>query len=94
VSSSIRALCAAAVYVGAYAVPPQPAVAVTISVVAVGVISFRAGRSTRTGVTGRLRSLVQSVHGTERDWAKTALVGGLAYGPVVGVSTAAADAFY
>ena len=93
-SSSIRALCAAAVYVGAYAVPPQPAVAVTIPVVAVGVISLRAGRSTRTGVTGRLRSLVQSVRGIERDRAKTALVGGLVYGLVVGVPTAVADAFY
>ena len=81
-------------YVGAYAVPPQPAVAVTIPVVAVGVISLRAGRSTRTGVTGRLQSLVQSVRGTERNRAKTALVGGLAYGLVVNVPTAVADAFY
>ena len=75
-SSSIRALCAAAVYVGAYAVPPQPAIAVTIPVVAVGVTGLRAGRSTRTGVTGRLRSLVQSVRGTERNRAKTATVAG------------------
>ena len=63
-------------YVGAYAVPPQPAVAVVIPVVAVGVISLRAGRSTRTGVTGRLRSLVQSVRGTERNRAKPAAIAG------------------
>ena len=75
-SSSIRALCAAAVYVGAYAVPPQPAVAVTISVVAVSVVGLRAGRNTRTGVTGRIRSSVQSVRGTERNRAGTAAVAG------------------
>ena len=67
---------AAAAYVGAHAVPPRPAVAVAIPVVAVGVAGFRAGRSTRTGVTGRLRSLVQSVRGTERNRAKTAAVAG------------------
>ena len=44
--------------------------------VAVGIAGLRAGRSTRTGVTGRLRSLVQSVRGTERNRAKTAAVAG------------------
>jgi hypothetical protein len=67
---------AAVAYVGAHAVPPRPAVAVAIPVVAVGVAGLRAGRSTRTGVTGRLRSLVQSVRGTERNRAKTAAVAG------------------
>ena len=67
---------AAAAYVGAHAIPPRPAVAVAIPVVAVGVAGLRAGRSTRTGVTGRLRSLVQSVRGTERNRAKTAAVAG------------------
>jgi len=69
-------LCAAAVYVGAYAVPPQPAIAVTIPVVAVSVVGLRAGRSTRTGVTGRLRSLVRSARGPERNRARTAAVAG------------------
>jgi hypothetical protein len=67
---------AAATYVGAHAVPPRPAIAVAIPVVAVGIAGLRAGRSTRTGVTGRLRSLVQSVRGTERNRAKTAAVAG------------------
>lgn len=67
---------AAATYVGAHAVPPRPAVAVAIPVVAVGIAGLRAGRSTRTGVTGRLRSLVQSVRGTERNRAKPAAVAG------------------
>ena len=67
---------AAATYVGAHAVPPRPVITVAIPVVAVGVAGLRAGRSTRTGVTGRLRSLVQSVRGTERNRAKTATVAG------------------
>ena len=67
---------AAAAYVGAHAVPPRPAIAVAVPVVAVGIAGLRAGRSTRTGVTGRLRSLVQSVRGTERNRAKTAAVAG------------------
>ena len=82
---------AATAYVGAHAVPPRPAVTVVIPVAAVGVAGLRAGRSTRTGVTGRLRSLVQSVRGTERNRAKTAAVAGglLAAGyAVVGMAVA------
>lgn len=67
---------AAAAYVGAHAIPPRPAIVVAVPVVAVGIAGLRAGRSTRTGVTGRLRSLVQSVRGTERNRAKTAAVAG------------------
>ncbi|WP_254837746.1 hypothetical protein [Natronomonas marina] len=80
---------AAAAYVRAHAVPPEATAGVAIPVVAVGVAGLRAGRSTRSGVTGRVRSLVQSVRGTERNRAKTAAVAGglLAVGyAVVGVA--------
>jgi len=79
---------AAAAYVGAHAVPPDVSVGLLIVVLAIGVAGFRAGRSTRSGVTGRLRSLVQSVRGTKRNRLKTAAVAGglLAVGyAVVGI---------
>lgn len=65
-----------AAYVAAHAIPPEPSVVVVLPVVALGVVGFRAGRSTRTGVTGRIRTLVQSVRGTERNRLRTAAVGG------------------
>lgn len=114
---------AAVAYVRAHAVPPQATVGVAVPVVAVGLAGLRAGRSTRSGVTGRVRSFVQSIRGTERNRAKTAavaggllavgyaavgvaialvvgaaaadaLVGGLAYGLVVGVPAAVVGALY
>lgn len=67
---------AAVTYVRTHAVPPSASVEVLIPVLAVGIAGLRAGRSTRTGVTGRIRSFVQSVRGTERNRAGTAAVAG------------------
>jgi len=66
----------AVTYVRTHAVPPSASVGVLIPVLAVGVAGLRAGRSTRTGVTGRVRSFVQSVRGTERNRAGSAAVAG------------------
>lgn len=45
----------------------DPAVLVAVPVVVVGVTGYRAGRGVTAGLTGRLRSFVQSVRGTERN---------------------------
>jgi hypothetical protein len=66
----------AVTYVRTHAVPPSASVGVLIPVLAVGITDLRAGRNTRTGVTGRIRSSVQSVRGTERNRAGTAAVAG------------------
>lgn len=79
---------AAAAYGRAHAVPPAVGLGLLIVVLAVGLAGFRAGRRTRSGVIGQLRSLVQSVRGTERNRLRTAVVAGalLAIGyAVVGV---------
>lgn len=80
---------AATTYVRAHTVPPtlDPELAAVVVAVAVG--GVRAGRTTRSGVTGRIRAAVQSVRGTELNRARSAAVAGafLAVGyAVVGVT--------
>lgn len=84
---------AARAYVDAHAVPPAATGGLLVVVVAVGVAGLRAGRSTRSGVTGRIRSFVRSVRGSELKRARAAAVAGalLAVGyAVVGLAVAAA----
>ena len=51
-------------YVSAHAVPPESAsVVVAVPVLAIGIAGVRAGRSLKSGVTGRIRSFVRSVRG-------------------------------
>ncbi len=67
---------AANAYIRAHSVPPTLDVGLLIVVVAVAVAGVRAGRSTRSGVAGRIRSMVQSIRGTELNRARTAAVAG------------------
>lgn len=71
--------------------PPELGVGLPLVGLAVIVAGVRAGRSTRSGVTGRIQSFVQSVRGLERNRLETAGVAGalLAVGyvvPVVGLA--------
>lgn len=90
--SGLRA--AGRAYVSAHAVPPgELSVVLLVPVAAVGLAGFRAGRSLRSGLTGRIRSFVQSIRGGRRERLKAAATTGalLAVGyAVVGVVVALA----
>jgi len=88
--SGVDGLSAAATtYLQAHTVPPSVDPGVLVVVLAVAVGGARAGHSTRSGVTGRFRSAIQSIRGTEMKRDRTAAVAGafLAVGyAVVGVA--------
>ena len=64
-------------YVSAHAVPPESAsVVVAVPVLAIGIAGVRAGRSLKSGVTGRIRSFVRSVRGGTGEHLKAAATTG------------------
>jgi hypothetical protein len=68
---------AARTYVSAHAVPPESAsIVVAVPVLAIGVAGVRAGRSLKSGVTGRVRSFVRSVRGGTGEQLKAAATTG------------------